>query len=161
MVVQPVTLIEWYMNFYQHVYDEDEDEEAGSSSSEEQEEEEEGAEGVEVGSDSERPSKRRREGNSGGGVRVSGGGSGGEGGGRGGEKALRVMEGVCGGAVQVELCCPISLKATGGFKPLPLNTNPGFKMCLSNSTCAATVRARRRALRAQRLVAHGEGPGAR
>jgi hypothetical protein len=30
-----------------------------------------------------------------------------------------------------------SLKATG-YKPLPLNINPGFKMCLSNSTCAAT-----------------------
>jgi hypothetical protein len=32
-----------------------------------------------------------------------------------------------------------SLKATG-FKPLPLNTNPGFKMCLSNSTCATLPR---------------------
>jgi hypothetical protein len=32
-----------------------------------------------------------------------------------------------------------SLKATG-FKPLPLNINPGFKMCLSNATCATTAR---------------------
>jgi hypothetical protein len=30
------------------------------------------------------------------------------------------------------------LKATG-FKPLPLNINPGFKMCLSTSTCATTT----------------------
>jgi hypothetical protein len=35
------------------------------------------------------------------------------------------------------------LKATG-FKPVPLNINPGFKMCLSNSTCAATVRCGKR-----------------
>jgi hypothetical protein len=28
----------------------------------------------------------------------------------------------------------------GGFKPLPLNINPGFKMSLSNATCAATTR---------------------
>jgi hypothetical protein len=40
-------------------------------------------------------------------------------------------------SVQVELWTH-SLKATG-FKPLPLNINPGFKMCLSNSTCAATL----------------------
>jgi hypothetical protein len=29
----------------------------------------------------------------------------------------------------------------GGFKPLPLNINPGFKTRLSNATCAATTRA--------------------
>jgi hypothetical protein len=32
-----------------------------------------------------------------------------------------------------------SLKATG-FEPLPLNINPGFKTCLSNSTRATTTR---------------------
>ena len=28
----------------------------------------------------------------------------------------------------------------GGFKPLPLNIIPGFKMCLSKSACATTTR---------------------
>jgi hypothetical protein len=40
-----------------------------------------------------------------------------------------------GGAVQVELCLTHSLKASS-FKPVPLNVNPGFKMCLSNAACA-------------------------
>jgi hypothetical protein len=33
-----------------------------------------------------------------------------------------------------------SLKATAFFQPLPLNTNPAFKLCLSNSTYATTAR---------------------
>jgi hypothetical protein len=34
---------------------------------------------------------------------------------------------------------PYALNATG-FKPLPLNINPSFKLCFSNSTCAVTAR---------------------
>jgi hypothetical protein len=45
-----------------------------------------------------------------------------------------------GGAVQVELCWLTHRLKTTGFKPLPLNINPGFKTCLSNSTCATTPR---------------------
>ena len=40
------------------------------------------------------------------------------------------MKHMPGGGMQVELCLTHSLKAPG-FKPLPLNINPGFKMCLS------------------------------
>jgi hypothetical protein len=60
------------------------------------------------------------------------GGSGAGGGGSGvrrGDAALRSSS-RSGGAVQAELCLTHSLKAPG-FKPLPLNINPGFKMCLS------------------------------
>jgi hypothetical protein len=45
------------------------------------------------------------------------------------------------GAVRVDFVLTHSLKATG-FKPIPLKLNPGFKMCLSNATCAATARGR-------------------
>lgn len=72
-VVQPVTLIEWYMNFYEHVYEEDEHEE--SSEGEEDDEKEDG-----------KPPRKRGEAAVGG-ARLDKGD---------GHKSLRVMEGVCG-----------------------------------------------------------------
>jgi hypothetical protein len=59
-----------------------------------------------------------------------------------------------GGAVHVQRCSTHSLKANG-FKPLPLNINPGFKMCLSNSACATTRRGHCAVLRG-----HQARPGA-
>jgi hypothetical protein len=53
------------------------------------------------------------------------------------------------------------LKATG-FKPSPLNINPGFKMCIfsTSSTCATTPRRRGQlaAVLPVEVLQHGWGP---